>query len=305
MNIRVAENLLLGLMMLFAVFCFSCKKIKEPEPEGNVIAKIGNSVITETDLNQKLSDLPAEYRNHYENTESGRKQFIDALVKEKVIYELAKQTGIDKGEEYTDSLNKFKSNQQSQLSEYENNLLIELFLKNKQTDFTPSENDIKNYYDLHKDVYVEPVAYTVRYILSFDEKSAQEVYEKARNIGDEEKFANLAKEFSQDASSAESGGRIGPVRSGELVPEFEKAALSLKNGEVSEVVSTQYGYCIIYKVSSQKLPAIALDEVKDSIKILLERNNLEEFVNQQTKNIGVEVNYLTETSSATTAENKI
>jgi peptidyl-prolyl cis-trans isomerase SurA len=59
-----------------------------------------------------------------------------------------------------------------------------------------------------------------------------------------ESFETLAQQYSQDASAA-SGGDVGTVRKGDLMPEFEKAALALSPGSVSDVVKTSIGYHVI------------------------------------------------------------
>jgi peptidyl-prolyl cis-trans isomerase SurA len=63
-------------------------------------------------------------------------------------------------------------------------------------------------------------------------------------IHDGESFEELAKQYSDDPSG-EGGGDIGTFSKGDLVPEFEKAVLALKPGELSGVVQTQFGYHII------------------------------------------------------------
>jgi peptidyl-prolyl cis-trans isomerase SurA len=63
-------------------------------------------------------------------------------------------------------------------------------------------------------------------------------------IDNGESFEMLAEQFSEDPS-AESGGDIGTFRKGDLVPEYEKAALALNPGEISPVVHTSFGYHII------------------------------------------------------------
>ena len=60
-----------------------------------------------------------------------------------------------------------------------------------------------------------------------------------------EDFAELAKEYSEDDNTAASGGDLGVFSLGDLVPEFEKACLELKPGEVSGIVETEYGFHII------------------------------------------------------------
>jgi PPIC-type PPIASE domain len=58
-------------------------------------------------------------------------------------------------------------------------------------------------------------------------------------------FADLASKNSQDQGSARQGGSLGIFPAGQMVPEFEKALVALKPGEISPVIETQYGYHII------------------------------------------------------------
>jgi parvulin-like peptidyl-prolyl isomerase len=58
-------------------------------------------------------------------------------------------------------------------------------------------------------------------------------------------FASLASVNSQDPNSARQGGSLGLFPKGSMVPEFERAVLALKPGEISPIVATQYGYHII------------------------------------------------------------
>lgn len=71
---------------------------------------------------------------------------------------------------------------------------------------------------------------------------ANEILQKAKAGED---FAKLATEFSEDPGSKKDGGLYKDVAKGAMVPEFEKAALALEPGQISDLVETKYGYHII------------------------------------------------------------
>ena len=78
-------------------------------------------------------------------------------------------------------------------------------------------------------------------------------------------FTEAAKEYSEDIS-ASIGGDVGFVIKGQMVPEFEKAAYRLKEGEISDVVETEYGYHIIKAEKIQKGRTLPFKEVEVEIK---------------------------------------
>lgn len=75
------------------------------------------------------------------------------------------------------------------------------------------------------------------------EAKARELYNKVKN--DQSSFAQVAKENSQDPTSAEKGGELGFFAKAEMVPEFANAAFSAKPNTVVGPVKSQYGYHII------------------------------------------------------------
>ncbi|TLN01845.1 peptidylprolyl isomerase, partial [bacterium] len=78
-------------------------------------------------------------------------------------------------------------------------------------------------------------------------------------------FEELARKNSADASAAK-GGDLGWFSKGTMVPEFDKVAFGLKDGELSNVVKTPYGFHII-KVTGKRAAGVrSFDEVKDQIK---------------------------------------
>ncbi|MGJ0186997.1 peptidylprolyl isomerase PrsA [Staphylococcus hominis] len=59
------------------------------------------------------------------------------------------------------------------------------------------------------------------------------------------KFGDIAKKESMDSASAKKGGSLGYVIKGQMVDKFDKALFKLKEGQISDIVKTEYGYHII------------------------------------------------------------
>lgn len=78
-------------------------------------------------------------------------------------------------------------------------------------------------------------------------------------------FAELAKKNSEDPGSAEKGGELGWIVHGQTVPNFEKTAFSLKPGELSGIIDTEYGYHIIQAEEKQEARTQSFDDVKGQI----------------------------------------
>ena len=97
-----------------------------------------------------------------------------------------------------------------------------------------------------------------------EEKALETAKEIIKKLDKGEKFEDLAEEYSDD-SSASDGGNVGYFNRGDMVSEFEEAAIELKVDEYTkEPVKSQYGYHIILKTDQKDKPK--LEEIKDEIK---------------------------------------
>ena len=134
----------------------------------------------------------------------------------------------------------------------------------------PTEDEVAAFYEAHKDEYVEPEQVLCQHILvkGSDDAALDKIKAIRERIVAGADFAEEAKKYS-DCPSGQQGGSLGWFGRGMMVPEFDKAAFEMKKGEVSGVISTQFGYHIIYKAGHKGGGKQTLVDVHDQIRDLL------------------------------------
>ena len=149
-----------------------------------------------------------------------------------------------------------------------------------------SEEDVRSFFDKNQDRFKQDETVKASHILigvegnaTADEKNkAREKVDKLKKeLAGGADFATLAKGNST-CPSAPQGGDLGFFGKGQMVPAFEKAAFALKQGEVSDVVETQFGYHII--TVTEKKPAITAEykDVKAKIEEYLKGQKVNEAI---------------------------
>ena len=107
-----------------------------------------------------------------------------------------------------------------------------------------------------------------------------------------EDFAALAKQHSQDGS-AQQGGDLGYFERGEMVPAFSEAAFSLEPGQISDVVTTQFGYHIVKVIDRKPATTVPYEQVSPQIVEYLSSQKKQEratqFVDEAKKRARIEV----------------
>lgn len=135
-----------------------------------------------------------------------------------------------------------------------------------------TDAQIKAYYSNHAAMFEEPEKAHVRHILlmTIDPKEntplpTNVVAAKRKQIDDIQKraaggedFAALAKQYSEDPTTKVAGGELTPFARSQMVPEFEAAAFALKPGQVSDVVTTMYGFHVIKSIDRTPAKTYAL-----------------------------------------------
>jgi len=123
--------------------------------------------------------------------------------------------------------------------------------------------EVERYHQEHMDRYSAPETVRARHILvsptgpgpEADEKARARAADLLRRIRGGEDFAALARQYSDDPPTRENGGELGNFARGAMLEEFERAAFSLREGEVSDLVRTSEGYHIIQCISRESAVA--------------------------------------------------
>lgn len=249
-NTRLLKHLALAACSLAL---FACKPASDVESkkEGTVLAEVNGKVITSEDFNAEVENLPP-YIKPMAQTPEGKKELLDSMIVRELVLEQAKKDGIDTSEEV-----------KKRMEDLKKRVVVEAFIRKKiEQDIKISDEDMKKFYEQNKDKFKSGEQVKASHILVKSEPAAKDILAQLKKGGN---FEELAKKNSSDAS-AEKGGDLGWFARGAMVPEFEKAAFGLKEGELSNVIKTQYGFHIIKVTGKRPAGARSFDEVKDQIK---------------------------------------
>ena len=170
---------------------------------------------------------------------------------------------------------------------------------------TVSEQEVQKFYDENPARFEQPEMVRASHILlttrdtnntelaetqkTAKHKQMEAILKRAREGED---FVKLVKEYSEDAFSKEKGGEYTFPR-GQMAPEFESAAFSLNTNQVSDIITTQFGYHIIKL--SEKIPAKKMElakvsqDIKDYLKGQAVQKELPQYMDKVKKEAGVEI----------------
>jgi peptidyl-prolyl cis-trans isomerase C len=257
------------------------------------VAKIGNKKITLAEFNKIIGYYDLEQQKAIEKNPQLKETILWQIVQGTVISKIAREKGFDKKPEI--------KNQQELLL---NNFLASQYLQKEIIDkITVTEAKALAYYKDHPDSFKTPEMIRARHILIKIEPGASDEEKKkskakAEGVLDKlkkgEDFAKLAAEISDDPGSKAKGGDLDFFPKGTMIPVFEEAAFSLKPGEMSNIVETEYGYHII-KLEEKKEAALEpyesiKEKVKDQALQEMRKTVVTEFVEKSLKNAKVEIN---------------
>ena len=133
-------------------------------------------------------------------------------------------------------------------------------------DIKPSEDEVKGFYEQNLQRFTTPEQRRASHILVADKEQADKLFAELQ--AKPALFAERAKELSKDPGSAKNGGDLGFFGKGMMVPEFETAVFTGKNGDLVAPVKTNFGYHIIRIDDVQAAQVKPLASVRGEIEAL-------------------------------------
>jgi peptidyl-prolyl cis-trans isomerase SurA len=271
------KRILPATVLVAAGLILWCSAVHAQTVIDRIAAVVDKEIITESELNERVAFYA--YQNKLDPSTPGLKhQMLESMIAEKLVLaqaiidsvqvsddevtqsldqqvqRLIRQFGSEKGveEAYGRPISRIKREYRDEMRKQ---LLVQKIQQTRQSGIQVTTNDVAEFYNTYKDSLTEvPETYTISHIYIVpkpDSSVDRQTFLKAKVVLDSLRaggeFTDFAKRYSSDATAA-SGGDLGWSKRGDFVPEFEEVLFALKEGQISDVVKTQYGYHIIQMI---------------------------------------------------------
>ena len=222
-----------------------------PKVADRIIAKVGGETVRESDIELGLQGITPQQRQQMESKPEGRQQYVKSYVEFRLLVAKGRKEGLQNSESFKKKM-AFATDQI---------IASELMAKDAETfkkQLEMSDADIKAYYDAHQDKFQTTAdTYSARHILvkvksndqdkegNTDAEAKAKIAKIQAELKAGKKLADLAKEYSDDPGSKNTGGLYENFPAEQMVSEFGNAVKSQAIGVVGEPVKTQFGYHLI------------------------------------------------------------
>ncbi|ORU90550.1 MAG: peptidylprolyl isomerase [Cycloclasticus sp. symbiont of Poecilosclerida sp. M] len=189
----------------------------------------------------------------------------------KAVVENIRSTNQEVADSYSRNEHLFKTDETISID------YVELKLSNLMDEVVATDEELKAFYENEKQAFtVEGKRRASHILLEAPSGTSEEESESKRAMAESvlkrikagEDFAALAKEFSDDIGSSASGGDLGIVSAGLLEPVLEKPFLRLQEGEVTDVIQSQYGFQIVKLTELVPSKVESFETAKDKVEQL-------------------------------------
>ncbi len=284
--------MLVRVMLVFLTAGVLLTGMAVAEDVNPVVGKVGDFVLRQADLERVIANFPVDAQQKLQG-EQEQAALVSQILLTKALAAKAKKDAFDRKPEVKEQLSYLIDQFIGQ--EYLRKVVI--------ANVSVPEEELKKYYQEHEKDFAVPERVKASHIYVAAAKDAtSEVKAKAKAKAEKirkllkkgEDFAKLARENSEDTDSAAKGGDLGYLTPGKTnSEEFEKVVFSLKEGELSPVVETPFGYHIAKVTERQEKRTATFDEAREyilaNLKEQSEQKTAQEFLDKLAKEMGLEV----------------
>lgn len=272
-------------MRRFLLLCVlaACSQQQKPREDANVVATVNGEVISRVDFERELSResqaMEGAAPRSPEQIEPYKQTLLETMVERLVLLQAAREAQVQVSPEDVDRrvlglTSEYPAGTfetalaQSQTSKTElarrtrEQLLIERLLTDQVfARVAVTEEQIRRVYDENPDAWMEPEQVHAQQIVV---KGLDEAKRLQQLLWQGKKFPELARRYSL-SPDARVGGDLGFFKRGEMPPAFDDAIFRLSPGQVSDVVSTEYGFHLFKLVEKRAGRKRELTEVRGTI----------------------------------------
>ncbi|MFM7620272.1 MAG: peptidylprolyl isomerase [Alphaproteobacteria bacterium] len=247
------------------------------EEQDAVVAEVGKEKILRSQINKKLESIFADEQQlvTVPQLESLPKEVLEIVVKEIIIdreiIKLAKKTGLEKDPKIIEKIANYKDRvlRQSYIDSIINKEITKEKVSEKYAEITNAISGKKEYQIAH--IVVKSKEDADKIITELKSKKAP-------------KFPDLAKKYSIEQQSAQSGGDLGFILEDNITKEIADELINLKKDEITSPIKTKFGWHIVKLNDLRDAKTLSFEESKDKIREQLIQNKISEINSTFTKN---------------------
>ena len=301
------------LLVWFLFFLYGMVSLSEAVVD-RVVAVVNQEIITLSEVEKLVNPLKEEIvtEDRLEKRERIQeicRKILERLIEEKLIDQEVRKSGIKvSGKEVEATVEEVKRRSAATQEDLEkaltaDGLTLEAYKKEIEksllrqkliswavkVETKGGEKEFREFYEKNMSRYRGKEAYRPGQILFVVPKGAtpeeiREIRKKCQKVLEKIKggqdFGEMALLYSEDASSSKERGDLGYFKKGELLPVFEREALRLKVGEVSDIVRTEFGFHIIKLLDRKGMEPLPYEEVKERVKADYYNSEMEKALKQ-------------------------
>jgi parvulin-like peptidyl-prolyl isomerase len=225
--------------------------------EGTVVARVGDTEITELEFRRRLEELPPFARQQFGGPE-GMLEFLDRLVEEEVVYQAARDAGYAEDPDVLRTVHAVE--RRTMIQKYYEDVVeggVEI-----------PEEEIVRYYEEHDELFQRPARIQFRQIMTSNREAAEQARRRAL-AG--EGFAEVARDVSIDTATRDAGGLMSPISRGSGVPtlgmdaDFVNSLFEWKVGEVTDVMRSGKGWHVFRIEEKNEAGKKPFEDVREQI----------------------------------------